>query len=141
VRFKSKMYDHRNDGRFDEWCSLIIFALYVHAHPLPSITYRIETRSLATKQDDPQWSSFVYWVVMSTFYAEEEGISQEESLDMPLVGVLGQDYNRMYRDAIRAVGNYGEIYDRNVNARVQRQGRNELNIAPLGPQHYPLPLY
>uniref|UniRef100_A0A7S4MXE2 Solute-binding protein family 3/N-terminal domain-containing protein n=1 Tax=Odontella aurita TaxID=265563 RepID=A0A7S4MXE2_9STRA len=104
-----------------------------------------KTRALATRQDDPQWSDFVYWVVASTFYAEKERISGElpyEEKKMPLVYLFGEEYRRMFRDAILAVGNYGEIYARNVNTTIPRGGRNNLNNAiSLGPQHFPLPFF
>jgi len=104
-----------------------------------------KTRALATRQDDPQWSDFVYWVVASTFYAEMKKISGEgpkKKKMMPLVYLFGKEYRRMFRDAILAVGNYGEIYARNVNTTIPRGGRNNLNNAiSLGPQHFPLPFF
>jgi len=46
----------------------------------------------------------------------------------------------MFRDVILRVGNYGEIYARDVNVTIPRSGRNKLNNAnPLGPQHFPTP--
>ena len=31
--------------------------------------------ALVTRQDDPQWSAYVYWTVSSVFYAEEQNIT------------------------------------------------------------------
>ena len=98
-----------------------------------------QVRALATRQDDSQWSGYVYWVVASTFYAEENFISQSESDEMPLVNLFGSAYQSMFRDAISVVGNYGEMYARSVEEFVPRDGRNLPNVVPLGPQHYPLP--
>ncbi|CAB9510546.1 extracellular solute-binding protein [Seminavis robusta] len=95
---------------------------------------------LATRQDDPDWSRFVYWIVMSTFYAEEHGIGHQNSSLMPEVFVYGPKMNRVFRDAILAVGSYAEIYERNVEALMPRSGRNFLNgLSKPGPQHYVRP--
>lgn len=58
---------------------------------------------------------------------------------MPLVNLLGPKYERMLQNAVAAVGNYGEMYVRNVDALVPRAGRNLPNVIPNGPQLYPLP--
>jgi len=92
---------------------------------------------LVTRQDDLQWSSFVFWIVEATFYAEENGITMALSNDMPTVNLFGHDFQRMFRDVILSVGNYGEIYERNVQPFVPRSGLNLLYDG-LGPLHYPL---
>ena len=48
--------------------------------------------ALATLQHygDSQWADFVFWVVMSTFYAEENGIMQLAAVEMPIVSLFGQ---------------------------------------------------
>jgi len=99
------------------------------------------SRALATSQNDEQWSAFVYWVVSCTFYAEEKGITKSRQNQMPIVESFGSDFSRMFRDAILAVGNYGEMYSRNVENVIPRNGRNMLNFDPVGPQHFPLPTY
>mmetsp|Transcript_27691 Transcript_27691/g.45790 ORF Transcript_27691/g.45790 Transcript_27691/m.45790 type:complete len:526 (+) Transcript_27691:94-1671(+) len=95
--------------------------------------------ALVTLQDDQLWSSFVYWVNSALVYAEEAGIDSASSNDMPLISLFGDSYTRMLREAVAAVGNFGEIYNRNVEADVPRGGLNELNAVPYGPQLYPLP--
>lgn len=95
--------------------------------------------ALVTRQDDPQWSDFAYWTVGAIFYAEENGITAESSNKMPIVNLFGRKYARFMRDIIAAVGNYGEIYERNVEAEVPRGGLVLVNSNPTGPQHYPLP--
>ncbi|CAB9506523.1 extracellular solute-binding protein [Seminavis robusta] len=92
---------------------------------------------LATHQDDKDWSSFVFWIVAATFFAEENDINQHLSNSMPEVFVYGDSFKRMFRDTVLAVGNYGEIFQRSG---LPRTGRNQLNVNPnLGPQHYALP--
>lgn len=96
--------------------------------------------ALVTRQDDPQWSAYVYWIVSAIFYAEEQGISADSSLDMPVVNLFGALHSRMFRDAVQAVGSYADIYQRNIgDDEAPRGGLNLLNMNPLGPQHYPLP--
>ncbi|CAB9503850.1 extracellular solute-binding protein [Seminavis robusta] len=78
---------------------------------------------LATRQDDHDWISFVYWVVMATIYAETNDIGSHSSHGMPEVLVFGSDLKRMFRDAILTVGSYAEIYARNVEPFIPRGNR------------------
>jgi len=78
-------------------------------------------------------------VVSSTFYAEENGITKSTQNQMPIVESFGSGFTRMFRDAILAVGNYGEMYDRSVEKVIPREGRNMLNFN--SPQHFPLPIH
>lgn len=94
--------------------------------------------AVVTRQDDPQFTSFVNWIVSATFYAEEEGITQSTAGQMPFVFLFGPLYGRMLIDAIQAVGNYAEIYARNLQSIIPRGGQNGANVNPFGPQHYPL---
>lgn len=106
-----------------------------------------------TRQDDSQWSSVVQWIVIATFYAEEKGISSDVSYEMPLVNLLGpykghggdqskdRDFSRMLRDAV-LLGNYGELYERNLEDFIPRSGRNKLNNQdPPGPLWNPYLLF
>ena len=76
---------------------------------------------------DEAWFNVVKWVVFATFEAEERGITQDNVADMvdsdnPIIArLLGADGDLGLRlepdwvvDVISAVGNYGEIYDRNL---------------------------
>ncbi len=81
-------------------------------------------------ENDAQWADVVNWTVFATFAAEEFGITQDnvdEFLDSddPRVqrffgqgGQVSGEYigldNDFAANVIRAVGNYGEIYERNV---------------------------
>lgn len=96
-------------------------------------------RALAVRQSDGQWSSFVYWVVACTINAEVESITQATANEMPVMNLFGLRYRRMFRDSIVAVGNYGEMYDRNLENLIPRSGLNLLNVDPVGPQIFPLP--
>jgi hypothetical protein len=85
-----------------------------------------EPLALVTRQDDPQWSDFVHWIVTATFYAEENGITMSIADRMPEVFLFGLTYAKMLRQAIAAVGSYAEIYERNIGGRFNRTGLNRL---------------
>ena len=76
---------------------------------------------------------------MATIYAEEKFIDKKNSARMPVVRLFGPLFVQMFRDAISPFGNYGEIYDRTVKERIDRAGRNRLNVIPYGPQQLPFP--
>jgi hypothetical protein len=81
----------------------------------------------------------VYWIVTATIYAEEHGIGQANGNadDMPDVNLFGDSFIKMFRDAINAVGNIGEIYERNLAQILPRGGRNTVNSVEIaGPQIY-----
>ena len=96
--------------------------------------------TLVTKGSDAQWTDFVNWIIMATIHAEENNIVQTSSNEMPLISLYGPDLERVLRDAILAVGNYGEMYQRVLGQNATRVGRNMLNVSPYGPQMYPLPV-
>src|SRR5690606_33129165 len=95
---------------------------------LPEIISK-EPLGPVVRQGDEQWFDIVKWVHFGLLNAEELGITQanvEEMLnsDDPNVrrlvgteGTFGQDLglsNDWMVNVIKAVGNYGEIFDRNV---------------------------
>ena len=57
---------------------------------------------------------------------------------MPQLSLFGARFFRAFRFMIQAVGNYGEIFERNFEF-VNRTGANLLNVAPNGPQHFVRP--
>jgi general L-amino acid transport system substrate-binding protein len=83
------------------------------------------------RQDDPKWATLVKWVHFALLDAEELGVgsktiddalSSEKPAVRRLVGLdgklgeeLGMDNQWVVR-MVRAVGNYGEIYDRNLGS-------------------------
>ena len=95
---------------------------------LPDIISK-EPLGPAVRQGDDQWYLIVKWTLNALIEAEEQGITQanaEEKLSSPsapvkrLLGVTG-DFgkfialdNRWAYNAIRAVGNYGEMFERNL---------------------------
>ncbi len=82
------------------------------------------------RQDDPQWRDIVSWTIYTLFQAEESGITSEnvdtmkaESQDPTVRRLLGVDeaggkglgLNKDWAyQVVKQVGNYGEIFERNV---------------------------
>ncbi|WP_419786169.1 amino acid ABC transporter substrate-binding protein [Pseudodesulfovibrio sp.] len=111
---------------------------------LPEV-FSKEPLSPFVRHGDQQWKDLVTWVLFGLIEAEEKGITQANVLDMkakstdPMVrrmlgatgdvgSFIGLDNDWLVR-AIQAVGNYGEMYDRNFgpNTRLNiPRGRNNL---------------
>jgi len=110
---------------------------------LPDVISK-EPLGLAVRQDDPQWVEIVKWVDFALINAEELGVGSKSVDDAlksqkpavrRLVGVEGKFGEEIglsadwAANAIRAVGNYGEIYERNVGSKSKLgipRGLNEL---------------
>ena len=97
-------------------------------HIILDITISKEPLGPVTVHGDNKWNDVVSWVVYATFFAEEHGITQAnvntfetenpeikrflgESGDIGAKLGLSKDWARQ---AIAAVGNYGEIFKRNL---------------------------
>ena len=118
----------------------------------------------AVPDGDSEWYDVVNWVVLATIEAEELGVSSEnidemlQSEDQAVRRLLGQpaegDEGTAVVDhgfgvdpdvtveVIRAVGNYGEIYERNVGANTPLQLEREGTANALwteGGLHYSPP--
>lgn len=104
---------------------------------LPEIISK-EPLGPAVRQGDDQWFNIVKWSLFAMLNAEELGVSQEnvdeqrESEDPDVMRLLGKDGNfgeAMGIEAdwayqiVKQVGNYADMYDRNVGA------GSEFNIA------------
>lgn len=56
---------------------------------------------------------------------------------MPLVPLFGPQYPRMFQDAVGSVGNYLEVYHRNLDPILPLGGRNQIaSLDYQTPQHY-----
>jgi general L-amino acid transport system substrate-binding protein len=84
-----------------------------------------------TLDNDAQWSDVVHWTIYGLIQAEELGITQanireklnsndfEVKLFLGKTGDIGSKFglsNDFMVKVIQAVGNYGEVYDRNVGS-------------------------
>ena len=95
---------------------------------LPGV-YGKDPMGPVVRQDDPKWKDIVAWTVYAMMQAEESGVtsknvdemlSSKEPTIARLLGTkdnlgedLGLDKDWAYR-IIKQVGNYGEVFDRNV---------------------------
>lgn len=109
----------------------------------------------AVRQGDDQWFDIVQWVVFATFQAEEYGITSENvrSFDpgqnADIARFLGQEEGQTVGTGlgfpdeewavrvIEAIGNYQEIFDRNIAPLGLDEGINQLWTE--GGLHYPPP--
>lgn len=106
------------------------------------------------RSDDEQWFDINKWVLNALLAAEDLGVTRENADELRrstadpeiqrLLGVtpgfgraLGLSEDWAYR-AVRAVGNYGEIYDRNIAPLGVERGQNRLYRE--GGLMYPLPM-
>jgi general L-amino acid transport system substrate-binding protein len=94
------------------------------------------------RSNDSRWLDVVKWVIYGTFRAEELGVSQNNVVVVSgdrnpeirrFLGVEGNDGihlsipNDFMKRVLRHVGNYGEIYQRNIGKPLQlERGSNEL---------------
>jgi len=108
---------------------------------LPEIISK-EPLAPVVRHGDDQWFDIVNWTVMALIQAEEFGINSKNVDEMlktqnpgikrflgvtPGMGkALGLDDNWVY-NIIKQVGNYGEIYDRNVGPNTSLGLERELN--------------
>lgn len=85
---------------------------------------------LVTSLNFQHWASMVHWMVLSIIYAEAHDISMDESLSMPFMGSFGPRFEKMFQRAVATVGNYNELYERNLGQLLPRSSRNLLNKNP-----------
>ena len=92
-------------GAVDVATSTVQAAGYTGPYQTGNNRYSEDPLALVTRQDDVQWSSFVFWIVSAIFYAEEQGINSTTAFQgMPVVNLFGPTYANMFRDAVEAVG-------------------------------------
>lgn len=111
-------------------------------HVILEVTMSKEPLAGAVAQGDPTWADAVRWIFYGLVNAEEYGITSQNIEEMMasenanvrrLVGAegemgakLGLDNDFMVK-AIKAVGNYGEIYERNLGPSTPYQLERGLN--------------
>lgn len=113
-------------------------------HILLDVTMSKEPLGPVTINNDSAWFDVVKWVTYGLIEAEELGITQENVEEMansddPTIkrflgteGDLGEGLglsNDFMVEVIKAVGNYGEVYDRNLGEQSQfklPRGQNDL---------------
>jgi general L-amino acid transport system substrate-binding protein len=122
---------------------------------LPEIISK-EPLAPAVRQGDEEWFNIVSWVVYALFEAEERGITQanvDQMLKSDDPGIkrmlgatpgMGKALNleeSWAYNAVKAVGNYGEIFERNVGKNTPLQLERGLNaLWNKGGLIYPMPI-
>jgi general L-amino acid transport system substrate-binding protein len=110
-------------------------------HVILDLVMSKEPLAPAVAQGDDKWADVIHWVVYGMIQAEELGITSEnvdtfltseDPVVRRLLGVegelgskLGLSNDFIYR-AIKLVGNYGEVYERNLATFKIARGQNEL---------------
>lgn len=85
------------------------------------------------KEDDPLiFTDFVSWIIEAIILAEEKNITQTTAGEFAQTNVFGEQYQDMFRHAIAAVGNYGEIYERHRTSIIPRERINLINDGTTG---------
>jgi general L-amino acid transport system substrate-binding protein len=108
----------------------------------PTVPISKEPLGPATKQNDDVWSDAIAWTVFAMITAEENGITSANVDDMKanppngevqrmlggegeLQTVMGLPADAFYQ-TIKQVGNYGEVFDRNLTVLGLQRGLNAL---------------
>jgi general L-amino acid transport system substrate-binding protein len=110
-------------------------------HVILDVVMSKEPLAPAVLQGDDKWADAIHWVVYGMIQAEELGITSanvdsfltsEDPVVRRLLGVegelgskLGLSNDFIYR-AIKLVGNYGEVYERNLGPFNLARGQNDL---------------
>jgi general L-amino acid transport system substrate-binding protein len=109
----------------------------------------------AVRQDDAQWFGVVRWTLMALVEAEELGLTKENvdaqraatepsirrflGLEANLGQALGLPRDWAYQ-VVKNVGNYGEIFDRNLGAKSElKLARGLNNLWTKGGLMYSMP--
>lgn len=80
---------------------------------------------MVTRKNDQTWTDIVNWVLNSLIYAEIANISQENADELNSVEHVSIDEIDIAL-SVKEVGNYGDIYKRNMEEVVPRKGLNLL---------------
>jgi general L-amino acid transport system substrate-binding protein len=96
------------------------------------VQFNHEPIALVTREDDAVFSDFVNWILQALLNAEEQDVTQSTYLEVAPSNLFGDSFAQAFRDAVRAVGNYGEVYERNLGKLVPRSGLNEINQGSTG---------
>ncbi|CAB9497913.1 extracellular solute-binding protein [Seminavis robusta] len=83
--------------------------------------------SLQSRGTDRRFGDFMNAVVQALFVAEQHNITKSTAHLFPQTSVFGDEYKDMFRNALAAVGNYGEIYHEHLDGFLPRTNINQIN--------------
>jgi hypothetical protein len=120
--------------QFDVAESILRNKGYEGAYSNGLMTHSKEPLCVVTRLDDVEWSDFVNWVLQALLTAEEQGITQRSADLVEPTDVFGEGsrYALAFQNAIRAVGNYGEIYSRTLQSILPRPVVDQINKGNTG---------
>ena len=87
-----------------------------------------ESLGIATRDDDTHWSDVVNWTIQSLIKAEAQGITQSTAQNFVAASNFGSGSEFVFQNAIAAVGNYGELYERHYEWFLPRDAANLINV-------------
>ena len=94
-----------------------------------------EEYGIATREDDPQWTSFVKSMIQIVINAEALGMRQDDAVRMPLIELYGEDFIYSLQDMVASIGNYAEIYERNMEHYAPRFSKSQRNTLITANDH------
>ena len=96
------------------------------------VQFNHEPIALVTREDDAVFSDFVNWILQALLNAEEQDVTQSTYHQVAPSDLFGDSFAFAFHNAVKAVGNYGEVYERNLGKLVPRSGLNEINQGSTG---------
>jgi hypothetical protein len=105
---------------------------YADEYELGAGIHSKEPLCIVTRTDDPQWSDFVNWVMTALLAAEDGQVSQRSAAKMARSSVFGPSLQNMFVNVIQDVGNYGEMYRRNLEDILPRATPDKINSGETG---------
>jgi general L-amino acid transport system substrate-binding protein len=84
-----------------------------------------------TRSDDRVWSRLTSWIFEALVQAEESNITKATYDQMVTTDAFGDGFTDMFRKAVRVVGNYGELWKKNMPF-TKRAGMNLINDGSTG---------
>jgi ABC-type amino acid transport substrate-binding protein len=120
--------------QFDIAESIVRERGYVGEYAYGTKIHSKEPLAFVTRDDDPEWSDFVNWVLQALLGAEDEAITQRTANIIAPTTVFGETspFALAFRNAVREVGNYGEIYRRTLEVLLPRPIPDRINEGDSG---------
>ena len=93
-----------------------------------------EPISIVVTEADPTFRDLIEWLIQALIFAEEESISKANSFKLGPTYVFGGNetnphptLEKVFENAVAFRGNYGEMYNFNLQSFLPRGGMNKLN--------------
>jgi general L-amino acid transport system substrate-binding protein len=123
--------------QFDIAESIVRAKGYVGEYEYGTRVLAKEPLAFVTRDDgDPQWSDFVNWVLEALLAAEEASVTSTTANIIPPTDAFGNitssPFAFAFRNAVREVGNYAEIYQRTLQAILPRPIPDQINPGNSG---------